>query len=207
MTKPFGFWQTAKVLFPFFIVLGVGVAQFHHWLGLGSRKAAEVPHYVLTDQTGRLVTEQSFLGKYSLIYFGYTFCPDVCPTSLATISGALDQMGEASGKVVPILITVDPNRDTPAVLADYVHQFRADMVGLSGTAVQTSEAAGQFGSSLRPPRRGRELHHGSLSRHLSGRTGRPLPDNDCPCYAAGEAQAGSGKVCEVGVGLAPPLVF
>jgi len=146
MTKPFGFWQTAKVLFPFFIVLGVGVAQFHHWLGLGSRKAAEVPHYVLTDQTGRLVTEQSFLGKYSLIYFGYTFCPDVCPTSLATISGALDQMGEASGKVVPILITVDPNRDTPAVLADYVHQFRADMVGLSGTAVQTSEAAGQFGA-------------------------------------------------------------
>lgn len=146
MSKRNDIRQVAKFLFPLFIVLGVGIAQFQHWLGLGNHRVAEVPHYVLTDQSGQLVTEKTYLGKYQLIYFGYTFCPDVCPTSLATISGALDQMGDDAAKVVPILITIDPDRDTPAMLGDYVRQFRADMIGLSGTAVQTTEAVKQFGA-------------------------------------------------------------
>lgn len=146
MSKRSDVWQIAKFLLPLFVVLGVGIAQFQHWLGVGGRKVADVPHYVLTDQTGKVVTEKAYLGKYQLIYFGYTFCPDVCPTSLATISGALDQMGETTAKVVPILITIDPDRDSPSALGDYVRQFRPDMVGLSGTAVQTAEAAKQFGA-------------------------------------------------------------
>lgn len=95
--------------------------------------------FTLVDGDGRTVTERNFLGKWMLIYFGYTFCPDVCPTSLTSVAGALDRLDPAQlDKVVPILITVDPVRDTPAVMKDYVAAFHPRMVGLSGSPEQVA---------------------------------------------------------------------
>src|ERR1700759_2512755 len=76
--------------------------------------------FQLTDQHGKRIGDQDFRGRYMLIYFGYIFCPDVCPTTLAVIAQALDKLGARSHQVAPIFITIDPERDTPKVLADYM---------------------------------------------------------------------------------------
>lgn len=93
--------------------------------------------FTLTDNAGKRVTEKDFAGKYMLIYFGYTFCPDVCPTSLSIIGDALGQLdaGELD-KVVPIFITVDPERDTVEAMAAYVPNFHDKMVGLTGSVAE-----------------------------------------------------------------------
>jgi protein SCO1/2 len=95
----------------------------------------------LTDHTGRQVTEADFAGRFLLVYFGFTYCPDVCPTELGTVAAALDTLEEAGERVTPVLITIDPERDTPAALADYVSRFHPRMVGLTGTAEQVAAVA------------------------------------------------------------------
>jgi len=108
----------------------------------GTRSVSIGGPFELTDQTGKTVTDQDFRGKYMLIYFGYTFCPDVCPTSLGIISDALDQLTPAQlDKVVPIFISVDPERDTPEALADFVPNFHDKLIGLTGTPAQIKAAA------------------------------------------------------------------
>jgi len=98
--------------------------------------------FQLTDHTGKAVTEADYQGKYMLIYFGYTFCPDVCPTSLGIVSDALDMLDPAElDKIVPIFISVDPDRDTPEALADFVPHFHEKMVGMTGTHEQVKAAA------------------------------------------------------------------
>jgi cytochrome oxidase Cu insertion factor (SCO1/SenC/PrrC family) len=97
--------------------------------------------FTLTDHTGRPVTEKDFRGKAMLIFFGYTYCPDVCPTSLTEISAAMDKLGPSADKVVPILVSIDPERDTPEVLKDYVAHFHPSIVGLTGTPEQIKQAA------------------------------------------------------------------
>jgi protein SCO1/2 len=87
----------------------------------------------LTDQTGKTVTDADFHGHYVLIYFGYSFCPDVCPTTLGVMAQALDKMGADAARVVPVFITIDPARDTPKVLADYMKAFGPSFVGLTGS--------------------------------------------------------------------------
>ena len=89
--------------------------------------------FSLTDHTGRRVTEKDFLGRYTLVLFGFTFCPDVCPSGLQVMSAALDQLGPRAARVTPILISVDPERDTPAQLATYVQSFHPRLLGLTGT--------------------------------------------------------------------------
>jgi len=74
--------------------------------------------FSLTDQTGNAVTDADYRGRYMLIYFGYTFCPDVCPTELQVMATALDQLGGQADRVQPLFITVDPERDTPSQLPD-----------------------------------------------------------------------------------------
>jgi protein SCO1/2 len=98
----------------------------------------------LTDHTGRAVTERDFAGRWMLVYFGFTYCPDVCPTELGTMAAALDAMGPAGEAVVPVLITVDPERDGPAQLADYVSRFHPRLVGLTGTPEQVADAARRY---------------------------------------------------------------
>ncbi len=97
--------------------------------------------FELTDQNGNTVTDQSFKGRLMLIYFGFTYCPDACPTALGVMSAALDKLDVAADRVAPILITVDPERDTPEVLKEYVGAFHPRMVGLTGTREQIAQAA------------------------------------------------------------------
>ena len=95
----------------------------------------------LVDHTGRAVTEADFAGRFMLVYFGFTYCPDVCPTELGTIAAAIDLLEGQGERVVPALITIDPERDTPAALADYVTRFHPRMIGLTGTAEQVAAVA------------------------------------------------------------------
>ena len=89
----------------------------------------------LIEHNGKTVTEADFRGRYMLIYFGYSFCPDVCPTTLAVMAQALEKLGGKSQRIVPIMITIDPERDTPQVLNDYMKAFGPTFVGLTGSCV------------------------------------------------------------------------
>ena len=100
--------------------------------------------FALTDHTGRPVTEADFAGRWQLVFFGYTTCPDVCPTTLAYMAGALDFLGDRADRVAPLFITVDPARDTVPVMAEYVAAFHPRLVGLTGTEAQIAEAAQNF---------------------------------------------------------------
>ncbi|WP_270934498.1 SCO family protein [Falsiroseomonas oryzae] len=97
--------------------------------------------FTLTDHTGRRVTEADFAGRFLLVYFGFTYCPDVCPTELGTIAAAVDALDGQADRVVPVFITVDPERDTQEAMADYVSRFHPRMVGLTGTEQQVAAAA------------------------------------------------------------------
>jgi len=98
----------------------------------------------LIDEHGQPVTERDFAGRWMLVYFGYTFCPDVCPTELGVMATAMDAMGAAGDQVVPVFISVDPERDTPEHLADYVSRFHPRMRGLTGSAEQVAEVARRY---------------------------------------------------------------
>jgi protein SCO1/2 len=97
--------------------------------------------FELTDQTGHRRTDADFRGKLVVLYFGYTYCPDVCPTELQSISLALDKLGAAAEAVQPLFITVDPERDTPARLADFVSSFHPRLIGLTGSLADIRKTA------------------------------------------------------------------
>jgi len=97
--------------------------------------------FSLTAQDGKTVTDQDFRGRYMLVFFGFTNCPDICPTELQVMSNALEALGPKAEKVVPIFITLDPERDTPEVVGNYVKNFGSNFVGLSGSPKAVAEAA------------------------------------------------------------------
>ena len=88
--------------------------------------------FKLIDQDGANRTDEDYRGKYLLVFFGYTYCPDVCPTTLAVMKSALEMMGSRAEDIVPLFITVDPKRDTPAKLKSYLSSFGPRFVGLTG---------------------------------------------------------------------------
>ncbi len=100
--------------------------------------------FMLKDHTGRVRTDQDFQGKFMLLYFGYTYCPDICPTSLQTITHALDLLGKDADIIQPVFISVDPERDTVAVLRDYVGAFHPRLIGLTGSQVAINSVAKKF---------------------------------------------------------------
>lgn len=100
--------------------------------------------FALTDHTGTAVTDKDYRGKFILIAFGYTFCPDICPTGLQGMSRAMDLLGEQADWVRPVFITIDPERDTPVALTNYVAAFHPKMIGLTGTPQQIARAAEVF---------------------------------------------------------------
>ena len=104
--------------------------------------------FTLTDQDGKPARWEDYKGQYRLVYFGYTYCPDVCPVDLQRIMQAFAQFEKAAperaAKVQPILISVDPQRDTPAVLKTYVAAFHPRLVGLTGTPEQIAKVAKDF---------------------------------------------------------------
>jgi protein SCO1/2 len=105
--------------------------------------------FTLTDQNGKRVKDSDFAGKYRLIYFGYTFCPDVCPTDVAILSrglAAFEAAAPAAGaRVQPIFITVDPGRDDPTALKAFVSAFHPRLIGLTGSEAQIEAAKKAFG--------------------------------------------------------------
>ena len=101
--------------------------------------------FSLSDHTGRVVSDQSFRGQFMLIYFGYTHCPDVCPTGLSVVTQAMQALGEAGKEVQPLFITFDPKRDTVAVLAQYMRHFHPRFLGLTGSREQAFAAADAYG--------------------------------------------------------------
>ena len=97
--------------------------------------------FTLVDQAGRTVTDKDFRGQYLMIYFGYTYCPDVCPTSLTNMSDALDLLGEKGAEVTPMLITIDPARDTSEHLREYATYFHPRLHALTGSPEQIAAVA------------------------------------------------------------------
>ncbi|CAA7616120.1 conserved hypothetical protein [Candidatus Terasakiella magnetica] len=128
-----------------FVVVGIRIVI---WNGQNSEAKAGPAiggPFTLTDHTGKVVSDRDFRNRYMLIFFGYTFCPDVCPTTLSTVSGALDKLGPGfAKKMVPIFISIDPERDTPAVMKDYVSAFSPDIVGLTGSPEDIAKVSKAF---------------------------------------------------------------
>lgn len=100
--------------------------------------------FALVDQNGKRRTDADFRGKLMLVYFGYTYCPDICPTDLQQIGLAVEQLGPAGGEVQPIFVTLDPERDTPKHLAAYVPHFHPRFIGLTGTQSAIRRAASAY---------------------------------------------------------------
>jgi cytochrome oxidase Cu insertion factor (SCO1/SenC/PrrC family) len=100
--------------------------------------------FTLIDHAGKTRTDADFRGKFLLVYFGYTYCPDICPNDLAQISQAIDRLGAAGEDVQPLFISVDPERDTPSVLAQYVAMFHPRLIGLTGTPEQVRAVADSY---------------------------------------------------------------
>ena len=121
------------------LLLGAGAFV---WLSGGGPGGSLVGGpFTLEDGNGRQVTDRDFRGKYMLVYFGYTFCPDVCPTTLNEVANALDRLGPKADRLQAIFITVDPNRDTPAVMKQYAAAFSPRLLGLTGTPEEIARAA------------------------------------------------------------------
>jgi protein SCO1/2 len=99
--------------------------------------------FTLTDQAGKRRSDAEFRGKLMIVYFGYTYCPDVCPTDLMAITQALDALGPAAEGVQPVFITIDPERDTE-VLADYVSAFHRSLIGLTGPPDEVRKVANAY---------------------------------------------------------------
>lgn len=97
--------------------------------------------FTLTNHNGEEVTEKNFLGKHMLLMFGYTYCPDVCPTQLSTASDAVDALGDKADQVTPVFITIDPERDTVEHLKEYAGYFHPNLVAMTGTADQIKQVA------------------------------------------------------------------
>ena len=137
--------------------------------------------FALVDQTGKLVRDSDFAGKYRILYFGYTYCPDVCPVDVQNIAAGLKQVEqedpEKAARIVPIFVSVDPERDTPKVLAQFVSAFHPRLVGLTGTPEAIATTAKEYAIfyQKRPPAEGGGyLVDHSRQAYLMGPEGEPI---------------------------------
>src|SRR5690348_7576378 len=124
------------------LLLGAGAFVWLNGAGRGGSLIGGP--FTLEDGNGKPVSDTEFRGKYMLIYFGYTYCPDVCPTTLNELADALDHLGAKAAKLQPIFITVDPKRDTPAVVKQYAAAFSPRLLGLTGTPDQIAHVAKEY---------------------------------------------------------------
>lgn len=137
--------------------------------------------FSLINQDGKTTTEKDFAGKYRLIYFGYTFCPDICPVDAQLMGQALTLFEKEdrarAAKLVPIFISVDPARDTPAVVKQFVSNFHPRMVGLTGSVAQIDEMAQRYGVAFmrdKPNAQGAYLVNHARMIVLYGPQGEPI---------------------------------
>jgi protein SCO1 len=151
--------------------------------------------FTLTGETGQPVESSSFDGRYRLVYFGYTFCPDVCPTDMQTLMKGYQEFEKEdairAAKVVPLFITLDPVRDTPAVLTQWTDAFDPHLIGLTGTEKQIDKVAKQFAIYFkreRPDAEGVYLVDHARMALLLGPQGEPIAlipqDKDAAAVAA-----------------------
>jgi protein SCO1/2 len=141
-------WWLAAVFISFVLVLAACIIPSLS-RGVANPMAswqASTTYFNLSDDRGQPVTNQSWPGKYLLVYFGYTHCPDICPTALATMANALTLMGSDAKKVQPLFITVDPQRDTAPVLKAYTGLFSPRIMGLTGKPGDIRAAADNYGA-------------------------------------------------------------
>jgi protein SCO1/2 len=111
------------------------------WLHPRQTPTVGGPFELVDARSGRPVSDRDFRGKWLVVFFGYTHCPDVCPTTLSNIAAAMGQLGSLASDIQPVFITVDPERDTRQVLSDYTSSFDARIIGLTGNADQIATAA------------------------------------------------------------------
>jgi protein SCO1/2 len=134
--------RTMKALLAVWIAVLVGAAGWIGWDAWQGKQPGIGGPFALVDQNGKTVTSDSLKGKPTLIYFGYAFCPDVCPTSLLLMETAVEKLGpDAAKKVNLVFITVDPERDTPKLMKGYVENFGPTFIGLTGTTEQIAQVA------------------------------------------------------------------
>jgi protein SCO1/2 len=147
MLSKIGLRNFAIILAAVLVVAGTAVAvALNHASQLSA--APSLPqiggHFALSTADGRRVSDQTFRGKWLLVYFGYTSCPDVCPTTLSSMALALEKLGPLADKIQPLFITVDPERDTAKLVGEYVKDFDARFVGLTGSPQDIAATAQDF---------------------------------------------------------------
>src|SRR6478736_2984364 len=137
--------------------------------------------FTLVDRNGKTVRWSDFAGKYRIVYFGYTYCPDVCPTDMQRLMQGFAQFKrerpELAAQVVPMFISIDPERDTPKVVGEFTHAFSDDLLGLTGTSEQVAQAAREFLITVekgQPNSEGGYLVNHSTQAYLMGRKGEPI---------------------------------
>ena len=147
---------------PWFVLAGllwlaaIGAAGAFFWVGsaMSPRPATDTARlggpFSLIDPTGRPVSDRDFRGKFMLIYFGYTHCADVCPTTLTKVAAALQTLGPSADRVRPIFITVDPRRDTPVLVGRYAALFSPRILGLTGSPAQIAAVERAYGVYAAP---------------------------------------------------------
>ncbi|HSG35227.1 MAG TPA: SCO family protein [Sphingomonadaceae bacterium] len=158
--------------------------------------------FTLTDTQGKQVSWSDFAGKYRVVYFGYAYCPDVCPLDVQRIMKGYslfkEREPELAVQVQPIFISVDPQRDTPAVMAEFLSNFPGGMIGLTGPVEQVNAAAKAFGVWVQreePNEEGGYLVNHTNITYLMGREGEPiavLPVDEGPEAIAAELERWTG---------------
>jgi protein SCO1 len=137
--------RVAIILASVFVIAAAAVAVNRASQVNAARQLPQIGgHFALSTPDGRRVTDATFHGKWLLVYFGYTSCPDVCPTTLSAMALALDKLGPLADKVQPVFITVDPERDTSKIVGEYVKDFDPRFVGLVGSPQEIGAAAQEF---------------------------------------------------------------
>jgi protein SCO1 len=163
------------------------------WLTASSNGLTIGGPFTLQSDAGKIVTASDFRGKYMLVYFGYTYCPDVCPTALNAITAALHRLGPKAKDLTPIFITVDPRRDTPQVMRRYTAAFSPDLIGLTGTPDEIAKVATEYrvyyAKHITGPEPGDySMDHSSII-YLMGPDGKfiaPIPADRSPAEMAAD---------------------
>jgi protein SCO1/2 len=135
-------WSLALIIL---LTIGLTACRPYQFHGTILQSNNEAAGFTLMSNNGQRVSLDDFRGKLAVLYFGYTFCPDVCPATLVELAGAMDIMGEDAKDVQVIMISVDPQRDTPEQLAEYVAHFDPNFLGVTGTEDEIAELATLYG--------------------------------------------------------------
>jgi protein SCO1 len=183
-------FSAALALVGVVLLLGIGGLL---WLAASSDRVSVGGPFTLESDAGKIVKATDFRGKFMLVYFGYTYCPDVCPTALNAMTAALQKLGPKAKDLAPIFITVDPQRDTPQVLQRYTAAFGPDLIGLTGTPDEIAKVAREYRVYYAkhvtgPGPEDYSMDHSSII-YLMGPNGRfiaPIPAEQSPAEMASD---------------------